>query len=105
MFVCLLNSFRIGLETSPSHNKKNSPIHNKQTKPLKPAIKPYKEDMTDTKPFDTQHSSITDTQGMLEETISDEEEPFKGKLYDAFANRVEDDFEKDFQGICLFVVL
>ena len=34
----------------------------------------------------------------MDEQISDEDEPFTGKLYDAFANRVEDDFEKDFQG-------
>ena len=39
----------------------------------------------------------------MDELISDEDEPFTGKLYDAFANRVEDDFEKDFQG--LFVQL
>ena len=64
--------------------------------------------MTDiNKPLDTQQPSVTDTQGILEETVSDEEEPFKGKLYDAFANRVEDDFEKDFEGVCccLFVCL
>ena len=36
---------------------------------------------------------------MLDEPVSDEDEPFKEKLFDAFANRVEDDFEKEFEGL------
>ncbi|KAI6650291.1 mRNA cap guanine-N7 methyltransferase-like [Oopsacas minuta] len=90
----------LGLESSPNRVKKSSPKP-KQSKPLKPAIKLYKEDTTDATTSTQPHTntSLGQQNMFLEDILSDEDEPFRGKLYDAFANRVEDDFEKDFQGV------
>ena len=67
---------------------------------MKPAIKQYKEVPNETNTAtEEQTASIGSQSILMEDQVSDEDEPFTGKLYDAFANRVEDDFEKDFQGL------
>lgn len=101
LFICLFtNLLQTGLESSPNRIKKNSPKPSKPSKPLKPAIKQYKEVPNETNTAtEEQTASIGSQSILMEDQVSDEDEPFTGKLYDAFANRVEDDFEKDFQGL------